>query len=119
MLSQVCCPPEPLWDTFKDFKPVMFNEIINYETVLRDKDDDDLDDRNLPTNIKSNKTSGSDGDVKLPNVGDKKADTTKKPNINEKQLAITDCGKDYSNSNRIIGKYSLDSTIYNIECDLF
>lgn len=119
MLSQVCCPPEPLWDTFKDFKPVMFNEIINYETVLRDKDDDDLDDRNLETNIKKNKTSDSEGGVKLTNAGDKKESTTKKPNINEKQLAITDCGKDYSNSNRIIGKFSFNSPIYKFECDIF
>ncbi|CAH2057802.1 unnamed protein product, partial [Iphiclides podalirius] len=85
-----CCPLEPLWGNFKDFKPVLFNEIINYDTVLKEK---------VSTNDKKPNTNS---DIDFRNTNEERNDTTTRPKENP-SAAITECGKDYSNPNRIIG----------------
>ncbi|XP_014371555.2 phenoloxidase-activating enzyme-like [Papilio machaon] len=88
-----CCPPESQWSDFNGIKPVLYDEIKMYDTVLKEK----------PVTISDNgidlDTRGSKDDRDPPNNRNQD-NISKVPPIQDDD---TECGKDVSNDNRIIG----------------
>ncbi|CAG5030900.1 unnamed protein product [Parnassius apollo] len=86
----ICCPPEVQWTNFKDIKPVILKEIMEYNTDFKETPKVDTG-----TGLRYS------NDEKNDKVEKHKEDTKYPPDFpmqNDKS-----CGKDFSNANRIKG----------------